>query len=183
MYINVPAANEDVTMTSISLSKPYSRSPDRIPSGVPDANKTINKLPLPISYLSKFLRIDIPSDREAAVLWMNRPTMILNDADESFISPKAMPSKNAWVARASRRISDCKPLPRLKQIFLAFLFVFSSTTLLIIPTSDPLWELVSSLKSWRWDSRGLKDLADLDTKLSLRLSLRSRSLVCWLITF
>lgn len=68
MYIKVPAANEDVTMTSISLSKPCSRSPERIPSGVPDANKTINKLPLPISYLSKFLRIDIPSEREAAVL-------------------------------------------------------------------------------------------------------------------
>jgi hypothetical protein len=123
--------------------------------------------------------MEIPREREAAVLWMKSPTIILNDAEESLVSPNAIPSKKAWVPRASNKTRDCRPCPKLKHSFLAFFLVYSISTLAIIPESDPFSEVESALKNAKFLLLGLNDFEERATKLSFN----SLSLVCWLIYF
>ena len=79
-----------------------------MPSGVARANRNNITFPFGKSCDSKFFWIEIPKEREAADLCMNKPSMMLKSGAISEVSPRAIPSKNAWVHKATKRTKDCR---------------------------------------------------------------------------
>ena len=111
MQIKVPPAKE-LNITSTRVSAPYNTSPVVIPIGVARAKIISRKIPFFFSWPSpKFFVIELPRDMAAGTLWHISASIIFSVAENSYVRPKAIPSKMACIDKAKTKTILDRPNP------------------------------------------------------------------------
>ena len=123
--------------------------PSIIPIGVATAKIVNNKMPFfSSSFSTKFFVMETPRDIAAAGLWRTRASMMLIVALNSFVSPKAMPSKIECMESAIRSTTLWMLKPE-QMPSVALLTMYSSSSVWVT-NSEPFGPLLSSSSSRSW---------------------------------